>query len=216
MQERTITVTLEKAKEWYSSDNATLKEIALQAFSKEDLKPFDFTKIKTFGDALDALGYLSTEQNRINSIVNSLYLVSKASAAMFMLNIIKRALNKGYDLHITENAKNEDYTWYPYFRFITKDCTCYNQKLERVEVKKIGKFESKEITYDVFSIGATVGSDAGLGGFDFYSNMGNADADIGFLGCATEEIAKHFGLHFGMLVMEAMYGDMVDFKTVEQ
>lgn len=46
--------------------------------------------------------------------------------------------------------------------------------------------------------------------------MGNADADIGFLGCATEEIAKHFGLHFGMLVMEAMYGDMVDFKTVEQ
>ena len=57
MKERNITVTLNKAKEWFNSGNATLKEIALQAFSKEELTTFDFTKIKTFEDALTALVY---------------------------------------------------------------------------------------------------------------------------------------------------------------
>ena len=48
MKKRNVTVTLNKAKEWFNSGNATLKEIALQAFSKEELTTFDFTKIKTF------------------------------------------------------------------------------------------------------------------------------------------------------------------------
>ena len=43
MEERNITVTLNKAKEWFNSGNATLREIALQAFSKEELTTFDFT-----------------------------------------------------------------------------------------------------------------------------------------------------------------------------
>ena len=41
---RNITVTLEKAREWYNSGNTSLKEIALQAFSKEELTEFDFKK----------------------------------------------------------------------------------------------------------------------------------------------------------------------------
>ena len=44
--ERSITITFEKAREWYNSGNTSLKEIALQAFSKEELTGFDFTKIK--------------------------------------------------------------------------------------------------------------------------------------------------------------------------
>ena len=36
--ERNITITLEKAKEWYNSGNNQLKEIALQAFNKDELK----------------------------------------------------------------------------------------------------------------------------------------------------------------------------------
>ena len=31
MKERNITITLEKAKEWYNSGNDSLKEVALQA-----------------------------------------------------------------------------------------------------------------------------------------------------------------------------------------
>lgn len=57
MKERNITVTLEKAREWYNSGNTTLKEVALQAFNKNELNEFDFTRIKTFEDALTALEY---------------------------------------------------------------------------------------------------------------------------------------------------------------
>ena len=42
-----------------------------------------------------------------------------------------------------------------------------------------------------------------------------ADANFGFLGCATKKIAQHFGKYFGMLITEAKYGDMVDFEIIE-
>ena len=45
--ERNITVTLEKAREWYNSGYSSLKEIALQAFSKKELTGFDFKKKKS-------------------------------------------------------------------------------------------------------------------------------------------------------------------------
>lgn len=37
MEERNIKVSLKKAREWYKSNNDTLKELALQAYSKEEL-----------------------------------------------------------------------------------------------------------------------------------------------------------------------------------
>ena len=54
MEERNITVTLDKAREWYNSGNESLKEIALQAFSENELK-FNFRSIKSLRDACKAL-----------------------------------------------------------------------------------------------------------------------------------------------------------------
>ena len=45
--------------------------------------------------------------------------------------------------------------------------------------------------------------------------MGGANARFGFLGCATKEIAEHFGKYFGILITEAKYGDMVEFEIIE-
>ena len=45
MEERYVTVSLEKAKKWYNSNNSSLKEIALQAFSEEELKQIDLKEI---------------------------------------------------------------------------------------------------------------------------------------------------------------------------
>lgn len=39
---RTLEVSLEKAKEWYKSDNLILKELALTVFTEEELKEFKF------------------------------------------------------------------------------------------------------------------------------------------------------------------------------
>ena len=124
MEERNITVTLNKAKEWFNSGNATLREIALQAFSEEELTTFDFTKIKTFEDALTALGYKESTKVYIRNTINDISMYSRASAAMTKLNIIRKALNLGQDLHLTKDPKGS-YIYYPCNPFVTKSSTYY-------------------------------------------------------------------------------------------
>ena len=208
MENRNITVTLNKAKEWFNSGNATLKEIALQAFSEEELTTFDFTKIKTFEDALTALEYKESTKTYIRNTINDISMYSRASAAMSKLNIIRKALNLGQDLHLTKDPRGS-YIYYPYNPFITKSSTYYKSDINSGRMEVIGKIKSEGEEYNV------LGSIAGLGGFDSYLGVGNALANVGFLGCATKEIAEHFGKYFGMLITTAKYGDIVDFEVIE-
>lgn len=55
MEEKNITITLDKAREWYNSGNNALKEVALQAFDENKLT-FNFKRITTFKKACEALG----------------------------------------------------------------------------------------------------------------------------------------------------------------
>ena len=215
MEERNITVTLNKAKEWFNSGNATLKEIALQAFSEEELTAFDFTKIKTFEDALTALGYKESTKVYIRNTINDISMYSRASAAMTKLNIIRKALNLGKDLRLTKDPKSS-YIYYPYNPFVTKSSTYYKNEINSGKIKVIGKIKSEGKEYNVLGGSTYDGSIAGLGDFSSYYGVGYASAYIGFLGCATEEIAKHFGKYFGMLITIAKYGDMVDFEIIEE
>ena len=215
MKERNITVTLNKAKEWFNSGNATLKEIALQAFSKEELTTFDFTKIKTFEDALTALGYKESTKVYIRNTINDISMYSRASAAMFKLNIIRKALNLGQDLHLIKDPK-DSCIYCPHNPFITKSSTCYNNAINSGKMEVIGKIKSEGEEYNVLGGRADYGGSAGLGNFYSDSGVGYAYANIGFLGCATKEIAEHLGKYFGMLITEAKYGDMVDFEIIEE
>lgn len=45
--------------------------------------------------------------------------------------------------------------------------------------------------------------------------ISRAVAAVGFLGCASEEIAQHFSKYFGMLITEAKFGDIIDFEIIE-
>ena len=214
MKERNITVTLNKAKEWFNSGNATLKEIALQAFSKEELNRFDFTKIKTFEDVLTALGYDESTKAYIRNTINDISMFSKASAAMFKLNIIRKALNLGQDLHLTKGPE-DSYIYYPYNPFITKSSTYYKSEINSGKMKVIGKIKSEGEEYNVLGGDADNGGYVSLGGFYSNGGVGYADAYIGFLGCANKEIAQHLGKYFGMLITEAKYGDIVDLEIIE-
>ena len=207
--ERNITITLEKAKEWYNSGNTSLKEVALQAFDEKELIAFDFTRIRTFKDACEALGLDYYDIfNTIENII--IFGHSKASAAMFTLNIIRKALNLGQDLHFAKDPKNS-YIYYPCNPLVTKGSTYYNKELNLGKMKIIGKVKSEGKEYFVFGGRAITGGD-GLGYFYTDDGVGIANASFGFLGCASEEIAKHFGKYFGMIITEAKYGDMVDFE----
>lgn len=211
--ERNITITLEKAREWYNSDNTSLKEIALQAFSKEELTAFDFTKIKTFEDALTALEYTESTKKYIRTTINDI-MYSNASAAMCKLNIIRKALNLGKDLHLTKNPRNSN-IYYPYNPFTIENSTYYEGDVNSGIMEVIGKIKANGIVYNVFGDCAGRSGYDGLGNLRFYDNVGFANASVGFLGCASKGIAQHFSKYFGMLITEAKYGDMVDFEIVE-
>lgn len=51
MEKRNISISLEKAREWYEGRNITLKQLALEAYSEEELKK----KKTTYSDILDEL-----------------------------------------------------------------------------------------------------------------------------------------------------------------
>ena len=211
MKERNVTVTLDKAKEWFNSGNATLREVALQAFDKTELTS-DFTDIETFQDACKAL---KLNYGVMISIVNTIKQVSRASAATLKLNIVRKALNLGKDLSLTKDSERS-YIYYPYTPFVTTSSTYYVDSLNSGKAEIIGKIKSGGEIYNV--LGGFVGASgsAGLGSFTPDDGVGRANAYFGFLGCATKEIAEHFGKYFGMLITEAKYADMIsDFEIIE-
>lgn len=210
MKERNLTVTLDKAKEWFNSGNATLKEIALQAFDQDELV-CNFKDITTFKKACEALGL---NYDIISIVVKDVATFSKASSAMFKLNIIRKALNLGYGLHLTENSKGSS-IYYPYNPFATKSSDYYKSALNSGRVKVIGKIKSEGEEYNVLGGDTCTSSGVGLSNFISSVSVGSADTDIGFFGCASQEIAQHFGKYFGMLITEAKYADMIDFEIIE-
>lgn len=207
--ERNITITLEKAVKWYNSGNDTLKEVALQAFSRDELL-YNYRNIKSLSDACEVLGF---DYVGIRTTALSIAKFSKSSAAMFQLNIIRKALNLGQDLHLTKNPE-DSCIYYPYNPFVTESSTFYESKLNSGKMEVIGKVKSEGILYNVLGGCTGCSSGIGLGDFSSYHSVGLAYASFGFLGCATKEIAQHFSRYFGMLITEAKYADMVDFEII--
>ena len=207
-----IYVTLDEAKEWYNSGNKTLKEIAFRAFPEKDLKVKYFSEITTFEDAVRTIGM---NLNWALRMVEELETASKAYAAMFKLNIIRKALNLGQDLYLTKDPE-DSYIYYPYNLFVIKSSTYYKSDINSGKMEVIGKIKSEGKEYNVLGGDAFDGGLAGLGDFDSVGDVGTAGANVGFLGCANEEIAKHLGKYFGMLIIEAKYGDLNDFQITER
>ena len=207
----TINVTLDEAREWFNSGNATLKEIALKAFSKDELI-YNFKDITTFKKACEALGL---NYDDMFYITKNIATISKTSAAMFKLNIIRKALNLGHDLHLTKNPEDSE-IYYPYNLFVTENSIYYERELKSGRMEVIGRIKNEEEEYYVIGGSARdCGGLAGLGSFYSIDGIGYAAANIGFLGCANKEIAQHLSRYFGMLITEAKYGDMFDFEVIE-
>lgn len=209
MEERNLKVTINKAKEWYNSGNKELRELALQTFDEDELR-YESNSITSFKDACE---FLSLNYNDIESKVKSIAEISKSSAAMFQLNIVRRALNFGYDLHLTKDPKNS-HIYFPVNSFITESSTYYKDELDTGELEVIGIIENEGISYKVLGGAASYSSFGGLSNFSSYDGVGYA-AYEGYYACATKEIAQQFSKHFGMLILESKYCDMVNIKVIE-
>lgn len=208
---KTIDVSLNEAKEWYNSGNETLKELALKCFPLIKLNTHNFENIKTFEDAVNELG---NDIEHANFIVNVLEHQSKASAAMYKLNIVRNALNLGQDLHFTKNPE-DSYIYHPYNPFAAKDYADFRNKHKFSKLEIIGKIKIKKEEYYVLGGGSNIGGYSVLGDWDYYNGIGYATAAID-LGCASEDIAKHLSRYFGMLITEARYGDLDGFEIIER
>lgn len=207
MEKRNITITIEKAREWYNSGNEALKEAALQAFEEQELA-FNYKNITTFKKACKALN-LDYMLCLINA--DNIARISEASAAMFRLNIIRKALNLKRDLYLTRGS----FVWYPQNQFITENCPHYRGKIKLCKLEIVGKIKNEGVIYNVLGGSASSSIFKGIGVFDSKNRIGCATSHAGFLGCASKEIAEHFGKYFGMLITKAKFGDIADFEVIE-
>ena len=210
METRNIKINIQTARNWYESEDKYLRELALQAFSVNELTKI-FQPIKTFKDACEAL---NLDYDSLKDYAEVIAEYSKASAAMFKLNIIRKALNLGQDLHLTKNPKNS-FIYYPYNPFITKNSTLYESQINTGKIEVIGKIKSEGEEYNVLHGCVFRSIEDGVGGFNSCQGVGYTYANLGFLGCASKKIAEHFGRYFGMLITEAKYGDIVDFEVID-
>ena len=205
---KNMIVTIDEAREMYNSGNKTLKDLALKVFSEEELNQSTYSEIKTFEDAVTVLGMSIDDEN---SIVNTLKERSKAMAAMYKLNIIRKALNLGQNLHLIKSANEDSLVYCPKNPFIAKGSTYYKNDIEWCRMEIIGRFNNDGIEYFVLNGDPSISGHSGLAVYDGLICVAHAKTDFAFLGCASAEIAKHFGKYFGMLITEAKYGDVDDF-----
>ena len=204
----TITITLDKARSWFRSGNDELRELALQAFG-EDALVSSFRDITTFEKACDVLGF------HHGAIVSDVSTVSVSVAAMLKLNIIRRALNLGYDMHFAKNPRNS-FLYYPYnpLATIPEGCNYYKEQIDSGIFQIIGKVKIEGVKYNVLGGGVTYDINSGLGGFNYQTGICRCRSEVSLFGCATKEIAEHFGKYFGMLITETKYADK-DFEVIE-
>lgn len=213
-EKTTLEVTLDEARELYNSHNKTLKELALKCFSENELKLPSFSKIKTFEDAVKVLGM---DIDDANSIVSGIKKTSKATAAMCQLSLIRKALNLRQNLQLAKEPRYY-YIYCPCNPFTNNCSTYYDDDIARGDMEIIGKVKKGCEEYIVLGGSAYNGGTAEFGDFNSYfaSYYGVGNANFGFLGCASKEIAEHFGKYFGMLITEAKYGDLPDFQITER
>lgn len=195
MESRNIALTLEKAREWYNSDNADLREVALQAYTKEELEEDSFTKIRSFNDAVRELGMCETKTSQNIRYIYNLdlpFLIKTHLIAIYKLDIICRALNGKWIPKVSEGK-----VYYPYIRIYS------DIKAPTVNLGK--SFISDGKKYTLTGV-ADVYNSPGVGMIDEFGISGRILSDIGIYGCKSMEIAQHMSVYFQKEIFDAAYG----------
>lgn len=191
---RIVEISLEKAREWYNSDNESLKEVALQAFKESELVVKPYETIKTFEDACRVL-------NINHKTVDLIYDAHLQN--MYKLQVVKKALN-GVEWMPKLNTGTIYCPWLKYYPKGSNYSSNWTP---------IANFKAKEDNKIYTLIGGH--GDGCDGGLAFYGmGPGAVIASRGLLGCKSKEIAKYFGITFGKLIFDAIYGQYNNYTWV--
>lgn len=204
METRNVTLTLEKAKEFYNSGNAALKEVALQAFTEEELKTPKFTNIKTFWQAVEALG-LHTRDVKIDLEELDGHIfeahTAKQLKTIYKLDIIRKALNDDWKPSLVKGS-----VYYPYVRI----CPAGQEAREAVSnnnLKLSESFKADGQKYTLVSGGCSYYDSYGLANSGY--RFGEVQPYLGLLGCKSREIAEHMSRYFSKEIFEATYAQHI-------
>lgn len=200
MESRNVTLTLQKAKEFYNGGIAALKELALQVFTQEELTTPKYTDIKTFEDACLAL---RMDMGKVEWDIEHLACIEggfgKHLTAIYKLDIIRKALN-GADW---KPKMVEGDLYYGWVRFYKKSSNVPSNK------KIIGNFIADRQKYHLVGGFLGFGYCDGLGDFYFRFGYGDSNAYLGLLCCKSAEIAQYMSEQFGKIIFDACYAHHV-------
>lgn len=193
---RNIAVPFSKAREWYNSNNAELRELALLTFNKEELEQSLFKNICRFKDACKVLNIdpKNLKQLEEGFYENNIFNTVPESLAILKINIIRRALNIE---HTIEYDKGDIY--YPYL-ILSK-----HSNLDKI---LLAELVINNTSYNLY------------GGVNRFVSDGVTDMSIStsycnpyaLFVCATKEIAEHMLKHFYTYMFEALYLGYVNIK----
>ena len=192
-----FSIHLEKAKECYNSSNAALKEIALQAFTKEELTIPKFENIKTFEDACK---YLGLNMDFVNFALCNMENIEggfgKHLTAIYKMDIIRKALNGDWKPSLVKGK-----VYYPFVRFYPANKAKDAANSNGWNLGPSFIFDGKK--YTLVGGGGSCWSAYGVG--NFVGGHGFVSDIAGLLGCKSTEIAWHMSRYFMKEIFEAVY-----------
>lgn len=208
MEKRNVEITLNKAKEWYNSNNSSLKELALQSFTEKELVQPYWKNIKTFEDAINTLGLsnfskdaLKQQINRINNGVS--VVISNMLVAQYKLYFIRKALN-GLNW---EPELNEGKVYCSLIHWYAKDKNYPSYMTKIGEIRdtcngKLYNLVSSNVYYDYNGLG------------NFGCGFSDVNPKLGLLSCKSEERAIHLVTYFSKIIFDTIYGQYNNYEWV--
>lgn len=159
--------------------------------------PEDYTVIKDFETACRVLG--------ISNVIPDEIQANKQLCAMYKMQIILKAVNRGHAFNLTSGE-----VWYPYVRFIG------NSDVDRVissNESRVLDFNYENKTFTLVGGYAAYAACAGLG-FFLYPNysVGHSTADVGFFACHNKQIAHHLSKYFAALIFDCCFARELGFS----
>ena len=193
-------LTIEKAKEFYNSGNAALKEIALQAYTKEELTNPEYTNIKTFEGACRSIGIVYRSDCDLNYLSRVEGNLGKHLTAIYKIDIIRKALNGDWKPSLVKGK-----VFYPFVRFYPANKA---KDVANSNGWKLGpSFMADGEKYTLVSSGYSYCYGYGVG--IFCGGAEGVDANAGLLCCKSEEIAQHMSRYFMKEIFEAVYAQHI-------
>lgn len=192
MLSKLLNITLSRAKEWYKSDNAELKQLALETFSESELNGPHPSEITTYEEAKRAY-YESLTKDSVITNTGIEVDIAEQLRAIHRIKIICKALNGDWKPNLMK-----DEIYYPEVKFYRA-----NQLPSLYKDRNKTYFTYNGTEYVLINLGYHSFNAKSIFMLEKTNAICNADSSL--FACRTPEIAAHMAKHFAKEIFLACY-----------